>query len=96
MITIITRGFLSGVIGEVLYEVHVNGSKLAEVSSVVSEEEGVSFEAVWLLAVHWNNVPSHTNASQVTNDIHSKWWDITSEVLPCVVTSSTFHDSLCT
>jgi hypothetical protein len=44
--------------GEVVYEVVVNGSQLEQVSSAVSEEEGVAFEGIWMLAVYWNNVPT--------------------------------------
>jgi hypothetical protein len=45
-------------VGEVVYEVIVNGSQLEQVSSAVSEEEGVAFEGIWMLAVYWNNVPT--------------------------------------
>ena len=45
-------------VGEVVYEVVVNGSQLELVSSAVREEEGVAFEGVWMLIVYWNEVPT--------------------------------------
>ena len=45
-------------VGEVVYEVIVNGSQLEQVSSAVSEEEGVAFEGIWMLVAYWNNVPT--------------------------------------
>ena len=53
------------VAGKVAYEVHVNGSMLDQVSSVISGEIGGAFDGVWMLVVHWNNVPSHSDTSQV-------------------------------
>ena len=38
-----------------MYEVHVNGSVIEEVSLAVSEEEGVAFEGAWMIVVNWNN-----------------------------------------
>ena len=48
-------------IGEVMYEVMVNGSQLELVSSAVREEEGVAFEGVWMLVVYWSDVPTQGN-----------------------------------
>ena len=59
------QGLPLPVAGEVAYEVHVNGSLLDHVSSVVSGEVGGAFDGVWMIVVHWNNVPSHSDSSQV-------------------------------
>ena len=51
--------------GEVNYEVHTNGSLLDTVNSAISEEVGVAFEGVWLLVVHWKDVPLTSDPSKV-------------------------------
>ena len=55
--------------GEVVYEVHVNGSQLDRISLAVSEKEGVAFEGIWMLVVYWNDVPAYqsTQASIMIN-----------------------------
>ena len=35
------------------------------VNSAISQEVGVAFDGVWLLLVHWNNVPTAANATEV-------------------------------
>ncbi len=48
------------VVGEVSYEAHdssTGGDLLDEVSSFVSEEEGVQFSGTWMLVAEWSNVP---------------------------------------
>ena len=45
--------------GEVVYEVHVNGSQLERISLAVSDKEGVAFEGTWMLVVYWNDVPAY-------------------------------------
>lgn len=43
-------------VGEVVYEVHVNGSLLEEMSQAVSEEEGMAFEGTWMIMIYWDNL----------------------------------------
>ena len=52
-------------IGEVIYEVHIEGSLLNSVSSKISSVEGIHFEGVWMLIIFWNDVPSQADSSQV-------------------------------
>ena len=50
-----------------MYEVHVNGSQLGVVNMAITEEEGVAFEGTWMLLVHWNNVPTLQDITEVYN-----------------------------
>ena len=52
-------------VGTVQYEVYTNGPLLEAVSLVVTTEESVVFDGVWMLLVHWDNVPLHNDNTLV-------------------------------
>ena len=47
----------------------MNGSQLGVVNTAITEEEGVAFEGTWMLLVHWNNVPTLRDITEVYNKV---------------------------
>ena len=52
--------------GEVRYETHTDGPVLANVSAVVSQQQGLDFQGTWMLVAEWKDAPWYPIPSKVS------------------------------
>ena len=62
---------IRGEMGDISYQVYSNGSSLLDtVSTIISDQENISFIGHWMLVAEWSDVPPHPyddDTSQVSS-----------------------------